>query len=191
MPQPTTTRLLLPVLLLLTAAATRLLPHPPNLTPLAAMALFGAAYLRPRALAVIIPMAALYLSDLVLNNVVYGAYYPTFHWGGNLFVYGGFLLIALLGFVLLRGRVTWLRVGGAALFSSVLFFALTNFGVWAADPFQMYPDNAAGLLLAYSAGLPFFLNTLAGDLLFSGLLFGGYALVTRGSLQLQARTVRA
>ena len=145
------------------AAALRLVPHPPNFTPIGAMALFGGAYLGRQWLALAAPLGALLLSDLVLG----------FH-GGMPFVYGSVALIALIGWAVARQK-TPLAIAGAALASSVLFFAVTNFGVWLTS--GMYPATLSGLAACYVAAIPFFQNTLAGDLFFSALLFGGFALL--------------
>ncbi len=157
--------------LLCLAALSRLLPHPPNFVPVGAMALFGAAVLPQRWLAVVLPLAAFYLSDLVLNNTVYATYFSGFYWGIDLWVYGGVALMVVLGLGLLRQRsFSWLRIGGAAVAATLGFFLVTTFGVWAAG--SMYPKSGAGLLLAYAAGLPFLLNSLLANLLFSGAMFG-------------------
>ena len=150
---------------ILAAAALRLVPHPPNFTPIGAMALFSGAYVGRRALAFVAPLAALLLSDLVLG----------FH-SGMPFVYASVAAIAALGFIALS-RVTLLRLAGAAVASSVLFFAVTNFGTWLLS--GMYPMSASGLAACYVAAIPFFQNTLAGDLFYTGLLFGGFALLER------------
>ena len=167
--------LLLLSILILMAALPRLLPHWPNFTPVGAMALFGAAYLPRKAYAFVVPVLALYLSDLLLNNWVYGEFNDHFVWAISPYVYAAFCVMVAVGF-LLRGRVRPLPVVGASLTASVLFFLITNFGSWLIDP--MYPKNAAGLLAAYAAGVPFFWNTLAGDLFFCAVLFGGYAWVS-------------
>lgn len=163
-------------IIVLAAAMSRLLPHPYNFTPIGAMGLFGAAYLSRKALAFAVPFLAMWVSDLVLNNLIYARLYPDFYgegfvWFGNPWVYGAFAAIVGLGFVLLRKvKVTNLLV--ASLIASVLFFLATNFGAWMADP--KYPKTAAGLMAAYAAGIPFFWNTLLGDLFYVGVLFGGY-----------------
>src|SRR5947209_16735152 len=102
---------------ILAAAALRLVPHPPNFTPIGAMALFGGAYFRRRALAFAAPIGALLLSDLVL-----GFYH------GQATVYFSVALIVMIGMVALR-RLSPLRVGAAAVLSSILFFVITNFGM--------------------------------------------------------------
>ena len=147
------------------AAALRLVPHPPNFTPIGAMALFGGAYLGRRWLAFAAPIAALLLSDLVLG-----------FYAGMWVQYIAVALIVLLAMGALK-RISFLRVAGVAVASSVMFFLVTNFGTWALS--GMYPLTAGGIAACYVAAIPFFQNTLAGDLFYSALLFGGFAIVER------------
>jgi len=154
-------RLMLVVAMILAAAASRLIPHPPNMTSMTAVALFGGATLADRRLAFLVPLGALFLSDILLG----------FH-DQMLVVYGCFSLIVGIGLWLQQHRSP-LTIAGAALASSVLFFVLTNLGVWALD--RMYPMTLAGLLACYTAAIPFFRNALAGDLLYTLVLFGGFA----------------
>ena len=163
--------ILLVISLILVAAGSRLLPHWPNFVPVGAMALFGAAALPKRWLAVIVPVLAFYLSDLALNNTLYAEYYEGFHWGMNYWTTGAIVLMTVLGLGLLRNtKFSWARIGGAAVGATLVFFLVTNFGVWASG--MMYPKSGAGLIAAYAAGLPFLLNSLLANLLFSGVLFG-------------------
>ncbi|MEK6565109.1 MAG: DUF6580 family putative transport protein [Bacteroidota bacterium] len=159
-------RLMIFAVLILAAAFSRLIPHPPNFTPLAAMALAGGVYLDKR-FALLVPLLALLLTDAIIG----------FH---NLmaFVYGSFLAIGLLGFWL-RSHKKPVLVFGSALASSVLFFIVTNFGVWAMDGATLYPKTLAGLIECYTLAIPFFRNTLFGDVLYTGLLFGIFELVFR------------
>jgi hypothetical protein len=157
---------------ILLAAALRLVPHPPNFTPIGAMALFGGAYFGRRALAFAAPLGALLLSDAILG----------FH-SGMPFVYGSVALVVLIGWAVAK-RMTALTIAGAAVASSVLFFAVTNFGTWLTS--GMYPQTLSGLAACYAAAIPFFQNTLAGDLIFSALLFGGFALLERRVPMLRA-----
>lgn len=150
---------------ILIAAALRLVPHPPNFSPIAAMALFGGAYLGRRVLAFVAPIGAMLLSDAVLG----------FH-SGMPYVYGSVALIVLIGWLVAK-RISALTIAGAAVASSILFFAVTNFGTWATG--EMYPPTLAGLEACFVAAIPFFQNTLAGDLFFTALLFGGFALLER------------
>ncbi len=160
--------------IMLTALAARLMPHPPNFTPIESVALFGGAYAADRRLAFLLPLLALLLSDLVLGFVVYG--YGLFY-GGMAFVYVGVALITALGMGCLRRRVTVFRVAGCAVAAASLFFIVTNFGTWLMS--GLYPYSSSGLLACYLAGLPFFHYTLAGALGYTALLFGGLALVRR------------
>jgi len=145
---------------ILLAAALRLVPHPPNFTPIGAMALFSGAYLGRRALAFVAPLGAMLLSDALLG--FYSGFWITYLAIG---------LVVLIGWLALS-RVSPLRVGAAAIASSITFFLVSNFGTWALS--GMYPHSGAGLAACYIAAIPFFQNTLAGDLFYATLLFGGF-----------------
>jgi len=159
--------------IVLAAAAMRLVPHPPNFTPIAAMALFGGVYFASRKATFFVPLGAMYLSDLFLGFFIYD--YGWFY-GSLPFVYGSFVMIVCLG-QLIRRRCTPLTIGGAALTGSVLFFIVTNFGVWFAG--HVYPNTWEGLVACYVVAIPFFRNTLAGDAFYTIALFGGFALAQR------------
>ena len=118
-------------------------------------------------MAFLLPLLALWFSNLFINNVFYAQYYDGFEWFGNKEVYIAFTLIVLLGVILLR-KVNLLRLVGASLSSSVLFFMVTNFYVWMEG--TMYTKTSAGLVTCYVAAIPFFWNTLAGDLFYVALL---------------------
>jgi hypothetical protein len=155
------------VLLVALDAVERLTVHPPNFTPLAATALFASFLFDSVLLAALVPIAALAASDFFL-----GAY----DWRVMSVVYLSLAFPVLLrGY--LRSRLSPIRVGSSALLSSVVFFLTTNFAVWAFA--GMYTGDAKGLLQCYVAAVPFFKNTIAGDLVWSGVFFGSYALVKR------------
>jgi len=172
--------------LIVLAALTRLLPHPPNFSPVEAIALFGGAYFAARGWALVVPLVAMFLSDLALGLVNGGIYFDYFASAGFLLVYACIALSTVLGFGL-RGRVGGARVLGYSLAGSVLFFLVTNFGAWLGSP--AYPQNAAGLAAAYVAGIPFFQWTVLGTLFYAALLFGGFALLRRQVPALRAQTV--
>lgn len=151
--------------LVVLGAASRLLPHPPNFTPVTAIALFGGASLPRRWQAFLVPLASFFASDLILG----------FH-DQMPGIYGSMLLIAALGRAL-QGRRRPLAVAAAALLGSVLFFVVSNLGVWAAG--SLYPRTGAGLVACFVAAVPFFGPTLLGDLLYTAALFGGLALAER------------
>ena len=169
---------------ILFAVFSRVLPHPYNFTPLGAIALFGAAYFRDMKWAILIPVSAMWVGDLILNNGLHAVWFD----GATLFapymiwIYGSMILISLFGRTMLR-RVTSRRVAGSAVIASVLFFLITNFGVWAEG--IMYPLSLEGLIACYAAGLPFFHNTLAGNIVYSALLFGAFEFVANHSQWLE------
>lgn len=164
--------------LIVLAAASRLLPHPPNFAPVAAIGLFAGA-LTGRRIGWLLPLVALLASDLVI-----GFYHPV----GMLWNYLAFGTCLLLGSGWLAERRTFGRITGAVLSSSVAFFVLSNFGMWASG---YYPRTWAGLVECYVAAVPFFRNTLASDVLYSAALFGGHALLLRWFVRPSAETARA
>jgi hypothetical protein len=158
-------RAMLIVTMIAAAAASRLIPHPPNMTSIAAMALFGGATLSDKRLAFLVPLAALFASDLVLG----------FH-NQMIAVYGSFALVVCLG-LWLQQRKSTITIAGAAITSSLLFFVVVDFAIWVMG--DMYPRSFAGLVACYTAALPFLRNQIAGDLLYAAVLFGGFALLEK------------
>ena len=148
--------------IILFGAVMRLIPHWPNFTPIAAIALFGGAHFQKKHLAFIIPFVALLLSDLVLG---------LHKW--MIAVYISFALVVMIG-MLMKNRVKVVPVLLATISASLLFFIITNFAVWIGSPF--YPQNVIGLIESYTAGLPFLYNGILGNLFFSILFFGAFYL---------------
>jgi hypothetical protein len=150
------------VSIILFAVLTRFLPHPPNFTPIAAIALLSSKGFNNRWIVFLIPISSLLLSDLFLGL---HATIP--------FVYASFVLIALLG-------LSVKKIGlGIVLLSSTIFFLVSNFGVW----FLHYPLSIEGFIQCYTLALPFFLNTILGDLVYCALLiYPFYALQKRNLL---------
>ncbi len=151
------------LLLIAVAAFSRMLPHPSNFTPIAAIALFGGVYLDKR-FAFIVPILAMLVSDYFIG-----------FYGGMYWVYGSFVLIGLIG-LWLRNHKKPLLILGGTLASSIIFFVVTNFGVWM-TPGSIYAHNWAGVVECYVAAIPFFRNTVGGDLLFVAVMFGLYELL--------------
>ncbi|MEO6064891.1 MAG: DUF6580 family putative transport protein [Lysobacterales bacterium] len=172
-------RALLLFALIVVAAISRLVPHPPNFSPIEAIALFGGAYFLNRSWAVLAPLAAMFLSDLLLGIMQGGIYFEYFASAHFLAIYACIALSAVLGFGL-RGRVKSVRVLGYSLAGSLLFFLITNFAVWlTATDVVAHPACTAGLAACYVAGLPFLKWTVLGTLFYAALLFGGYELLQR------------
>lgn len=151
------------------AVFMRLIPHIPNVAPIGALALFSGATL-PGLGGLLIPLLAMSLSDYFLG---FHATIP--------YVYGSFALIVGIGYIIHK-KVTPLRVATGSLLGSVLFFIITNFGVWVTSP--MYEKNVGGLLKSYMMGLPFFRNTVIGDLFYNAIFFVGYILLLTISKQI-------
>lgn len=168
------------------AALSRLLPHPPNFSPIEAVALFGGAYFANRLWALAVPLLAMLVSDIVLgmvNGGLYADYFLNAHFAA---IYASIVLCGLLGFAL-RGRVNGGNVLGASLAGSVLFFLLTNFAVWLGADSAVSPV-CTKLGACYVAGLPFFQWTVLGTLFYAAILFGGFALLRAKLPQLRAQT---
>jgi len=153
-----TPRFLIISLMILAAAFVRLIPHPPNFAPIAAMALFGGAYFNKKSFAFAVPLAAMFLTDAIIG----------FH-SSMWIVYLSFALIVVIGMFMLK-KISIKNVIVASVTASISFFLITNFGVWAFG--TMYPKNIAGLIECYIAAIPFIQNTLLGDLFYSGIMFG-------------------
>lgn len=145
----------------LAAALMRWLPHPPNVAPIGAMALFGGALFARKSVAIAMVFAAMLLGDLLLG------FRPV------PIVYVAFAGVVGVGFLLRNNRGPW-RIAGASVAGSVLFFVVTNFAVWAGG--ALFPKTFAGLVACFVAAIPFFHNTLLGDAFFAAVLFGGFAL---------------
>ncbi|MDO8663683.1 MAG: hypothetical protein Q7K28_02505 [Candidatus Wildermuthbacteria bacterium] len=143
--------------------ASRLLPHTANFTPVTAIALFASAYLGLRySLAVL--LAVMFATDAIIGF---------YSWQIMLAVYGSFALSSLIGFYIQKHkRVATVFFG--ALGSSLIFFLITNWAVWQFS--ALYPHSFAGLMQSYLMAIPFFKNSLAGDMLYTGLLFGVFEL---------------
>jgi hypothetical protein len=146
------------IAVVLVLALSRLVPHPPNAVPIAAMALFAGAFFSNYMLAYLVPLVAMLLSDLILG----------FHstvW----YVYVGVVFTVFIGSML--KQITFFKVGLAAVLASIAFYVITNFGAWLHH--DMYPQNMNGLLQAYVAGLPFLRNALIANIIYSYLVFYG------------------
>ena len=157
------TKLIIACLLVIFGVAGRLVPHPWNVAPIAAIALFSGIYLGG-AYSVGVPLSAMFISDTMIGFA---------SWQVTWSVYLSFFLIGLIGQVA-RKHKSFEVVLASSIVGSFLFFAVTNWAVWQfAD---WYPHTIDGLIACYVAALPFFRNTLAGDLFYTGVLFGSYEL---------------
>ena len=151
--------------LILMGAVLRVLPHPANFAPIAATALFGAVYLKDKRQALLLPLAAMVISDVFIG-------FDTLE--SRLIIYASFFLIALIGLFIRKHKNIYTVVGGTLL-GSTLFYLITNL-VWL-YPAKMYPHTLAGQMASYTNAIPFFKYTIAGDLFYVAIFFGIYELV--------------
>ncbi|MDD3878339.1 MAG: hypothetical protein PHT69_17095 [Bacteroidales bacterium] len=146
--------------LIAVAVLFRLFTFVPNFTPIAAIALFGGAFMERKSFAFLLPFSALLISDLFLG---FHNYMPA--------VYLSFALVVGLG-ILMRNNVKVYTVLGGAVAAAILFYLITNFAVWAGTPY--YTKDLTGLLQCYTLAIPFFFNSLLGDIFYSSVLFGAF-----------------
>jgi hypothetical protein len=157
----------MPYLYVLVAVLLRLLPHPWNVTPMGAIFLLSGATIQRKMSSLLIPLLALVISDFVVIQVLYDGRHPWL----DPFTWLGFVSISLIGWAL-RRSLSPVRLLAASLAGSLLFFVISNFGVWAHG--DLYPHTWSGLATCYTAAIPFFRNTVIGDLFYAILLFGSY-----------------
>ncbi|MBU3918699.1 hypothetical protein KKC63_02210 [Patescibacteria group bacterium] len=157
-------KLLVALIFILIGISLRVLPHPPNFAPIAAIALFGGVYFSKK-ISLTIPILAMMVSDIFL-----GFYQPIL----MAFVYGSFILCVILGFWLKKHK-KWQTVLGSSLLAGLIFFLLTNLAVWAFTPW--YAKSISGLVQCYLMALPFFRMTLLGNLFYVTIFFGAYEII--------------
>lgn len=150
--------------LIVLGVLSRLVPHPPNMTAVVGVTLLGAYAIRNGWLAALIPLATMAVADMVLG------------WHSSaLFTYAGMLAGTVIGRCLLQ-HISVVRLGGAAFLASLAFFVIYNFGVYCGG---YYGYGLDGLLVCYVAAIPFWGNSLVGDLGSTAILFGLFALARR------------
>lgn len=169
--------LLLVIVLITAAAFTRLVPHLGNFTAVLAVSLLGGAWIKRRELAILVPLAAVFATDLFLGL------YPNM-----IFVYATYAVIALVGSFALKGKATpknGLRLAGFGVGASLFFFLTTNFGAWLGNT-AMYPQTFEGLMASYTAGIPFLRNTLLGT-----LAYGTVLVMVKDAIEARVRSTQA
>ncbi len=174
--QTNNTRLLTIGAIMFGMALTRLLPHPVNFTPMAAIAVFGGAQLMHNRHRFGLMLLAALLSDLLVNSLLYNyndlSYFLE---PGTLGIYGCYMFFVWMGTTLKKVNVV--GVGSRSILASAVFFIVSNLTLWAGSTF--YTQDLTGLMACYIAAIPFIQNSFAGDLIYSGILFGGFALLQK------------
>ncbi len=170
-----TPTIILAIILILAAAISRVVMYPNNFSPIIGMAIFSGAVIKDRKLAFVLPILSMFLSDVMFEvfNIAPG------FWGwGQLVGYGILALITIIAFNLKKINVV--NVVGYSLLSSVIFFLLSNLSFFILDNpiYHTYTSDANGFMQCFIQALPFFRTSLVADLVYSGVLFGAYYLVT-------------
>jgi hypothetical protein len=165
------------------SALGRLMPHVPNVTPLGASCLFAGSRIGGT-LSYLLPLVVMLITDPIVGHAGGG---HSGYTSASLVIYASLMINVWIGRQLVR-TVTATRVGVAAFLCSLQFFLLTNLAVWAGAE-HLYTRNLSGLIECYTAALPFWGRTLAGDFLFSGVLFGAYALLARRTAETGKRAI--
>ena len=160
-------KILIAVLILL-GIATRLIPHPPNFTPILSIALLSGLYFKNR-FSILIPILIMLVSDIIIGG------HSTTVW-----VYSSILAVYLIGQFLIKNQ-SFKNVMASSVLSSFVFFIITNLGVWVVG----YPNNFAGLTACFIAALPFYKNTLLSAMMYTALIHGGYVYLAKYSLRFQ------
>jgi len=175
--------ILLIVALIMIGILGRIIPHPPNFTPIIAIALLASHVFKNKWIVILTPLMAMWISDLVINNYLYAGYYDSLliFSSSFLWVYGPIICIALLGTVLIK-KVKISNIALSSISGSLIFFLVTNFGVWISG--TMFPKSLFGLIECYTFALPFFGNALVGDLVYCTILFTSYSLAFSGGIVL-------
>ena len=138
-------------------ALGRLIPHPPNFTPILATAIFTPYIIKDKWIAMSIPLLAMFIADIIIG------FHPYMFW-----VYGAIGISTLLSYWSMRFNKKYMQLAIMALVSSILFFIITNFGVWTI--WDYYPKTINGLVLCYTMAIPFFQNTIYGTIIYTAII---------------------
>ncbi|USN53255.1 MAG: hypothetical protein H6760_03720 [Candidatus Nomurabacteria bacterium] len=178
---------ILPYILLFVGVFLRLIPHPLNVAPVAAIALFAGVYLR-KSWAVILPLSIMMMSDILMSVPAFREALPWGLHGAGWYslapiTWLSFAFVGLIG-LWVRQKKNVLSIAGGTLLGSIVFYLVTNWAVWFFG--TMYAHTFSGLIQSYTMALPFFRNTLIGDLFYTTVLFGGFESV-RWFVRMKAR----
>ena len=166
-------KILLIISVIFLVSLTRIFPHPPNFTPILALAIFGGAYLPNRITAISLPIISMFISDLIIG----------FH--SQIFtIYATIILLSILGHLMKTKNFKNFAITGFT--GSLIFFIITNFSVWLGG--SLYPLTIDGIIQCYIMAIPFFHNTLISTILFLTILFFGYTFAEKKISNLKIST---
>lgn len=162
--------------MIIIAGLSRLVIHIDNFTPVGAMALFGGAYFSNRWKAYLMPLFSLFLSDLILQGIIYEGQYGFPLYEGWYWVYGTFALIVLTGNMVIK-KVSVVNVLLASLIAALAHWLITDFWVWHSElNLALYPKTMDGLILCYTMAVPYLKNFFLSTVVYSAILFGLFEL---------------
>lgn len=168
------------IALIIIGIVGRIIPHPPNFTPIGGIIIFSLVKIENKFLSNFVPLFIFWVSDLLINNfilpITFPQYYQGFQLFGSWFIYLA-LVIILISLKFLISNPTKYFIPGASLTAAILFFLISNFGVWLGSSF--YPTTFSGFWICLGAGLPFFGNNLLSTLIYSYVLILGYDLAIK------------
>lgn len=168
--------------IIILALVYRLLPNLPNFSPITSAFLFAGSTMNKKNRSLLLILGLVLLSDFILNNTILRGFYTQttgIVWFSKymIFTITSYILIFFVGKFLISKQNVF-RIFGGSLLASIIFFLLTNAGAWIFDTLNFYPNGVEGLIMSLTAGIPFFQTSLLADLLFSGVLFGSYTLIS-------------
>ena len=161
-------------LFILIGSISRIIPHAPNVTPIGAICIFGASHFTKKSYAFFVPLIIIFLSDLFINNIYYSSGDFILFYNGVQWQYLSYVLIIIFSSFFLRPNLSFLKVGLTAISSSLIFFIISNFGVWVSS--GIYQLNFIGFILCYFNALPFYFNNLLSFVFYSYVLVGTFYL---------------
>ena len=170
-------RLSLAIALVILGTLMRVVPHPWNLTPVGAVALFSGACFDRKRWAFAVPLAALFASDSLLEIFTGHGYHSLMP-----VIYATFALIVVFGMILYDRRHSPFAVASGAVASATIFYIVSNFAMWTIS--TIYPKTATGLIACYVAAIPFYGTMLLGDIVYAALLFRTFVWAERRLTQL-------
>jgi len=153
---------------------SRIIPHAPNFTPIGAICLFGASHFTKKFYAFFVPLIIIFLSDLFINNIFYSPTSFIIFYNGVEWQYLSYILIITFSIYFLKPKISFFKIGVTSISSSLIFFIISNFGVWISS--GIYPLNLIGFILCYFNALPFYFNIFLSFSLYSYILIGSFYL---------------
>ncbi len=163
-------------MMFLIALSTRLIPHPPSFTGVSAFLITGIFLFRRVAMITALTVLVFFLSDLILNNIIWSSYFDGFALVSPMFKFAALAYILIAGVTALFKKAKLRNYFIAVVFAAIAFFLISNYGVWLMG--ITYPMTSEGLIACYMAGLPYIGIDIIATILFSAIYYGLYVRIT-------------